>query len=326
MVPLFDAGDEREWAMVKERIRTPEVRRALLSGLRGLENHWASHTMNEVFVRGRWWRLDYSELGVGILRGERFGLTTRIGTFHDWADARAFETLGRRQTLHTRDSVLDGANPYSMLVVDELHGTHSTLVLPEPQLLVGRIESLRWTDDPDLPKDVLEGLAPRGRFGLVAQIGGLEDTTALRNLLAEAPKRLLLESEGHPYLGIGLDPACWWWRGDEKHALVYVPFGPADKRDLVLDAVYRPKIRDERQSGSRFEFVDGIELTRELEVSSVDSVPAMDERVRGIVFGADGLPTKARVALITSSGSLSQSVGSDAVSYTHLTLPTIYSV
>ncbi|MEM8711540.1 MAG: transglutaminase domain-containing protein, partial [Planctomycetota bacterium] len=114
IVPLFDAGDEREWAMARERIQEPSVRRTVLGAIHRLRNSWASHTMNEVYLRGRWWRLDYGDLGVGILRRDRYGLTTRVATLHDWADARAWETIGRRQTLRQRDAVLDGNNPYSM--------------------------------------------------------------------------------------------------------------------------------------------------------------------------------------------------------------------
>ncbi len=305
-IPLFDAGDDREWAMVRERITAPGVQRALLTGMSGLERHWASHTMNEVLLGGHWWRLDYGELGVGSLRPDRFGLSTRVGTFHDWADARAWETIGRRQTLHLRDAVLDGANPYSALVVDEEFGVHSTLVLPEPKPLVGRIEALTWSDDPALPPDVFAGLGPRGRFGLVASVRGVDDQGELRALLAIAPRRVWLEAEGHPSLGVALDEGYWWWRGRDEGALVYVPFGPADRRDLALGVRYSP--RTIPSDLADLQVAEGLEVIREAVVA--EKHPFTD-RIQGVLVDERGAPIQGRVALVSAQRSYSSMTGSD---------------
>jgi len=310
VIPLFDAGDEREWAMARERIEEPYVRRTVLAGMSGLERSWASHTFNEVLIDGRWWRLDYDELGVGSLRRDRFGLSTHVATLHDWADARAWETIGRRQTLGLRDAVLDGANPYSALSIDDAHGEHSTLVIPEVESIVMSVEALTWTDDPGLPADVLAGLGPRGRFGLVARVTGVDGPSSLTDGLRTARKRLVLEADGHPTLGIGLDAGCWWWRGD--HALVYVPFGPADRRDLALDVTYRPRMREAPGPDAELVLADGLEVTRRRPFERpVAEVAAQPMRIRGVVVDADGAPTRARVAVVTATGSVSTSTGRD---------------
>lgn len=242
-IPLFDAGDEREWAMVRAGIEQPHVRQTVLAAMRGMEGSWTSHTFNEVWIDGRWHRLDYSELGVGTLRQERFGLLTHVATFRDWADARASETIGRRQTLNLRDAWLDGANPYSMLSVSDRVGPHCTLALPAPASTEARIDALTWTDDPGLPEDVRGGIERKQRFGLLARVSGLGGSDELALLLERIDRRVYLHAEGHPRLSIGFDPACWWYRGD--HALVYLPFGPGDRRDLAEGVPYRVELTDE---------------------------------------------------------------------------------
>ena len=239
-IPVFDAGDEREWAMVREGIGNDYVRRTVTAAMRGMERSWASHTFNEVWIGGRWWRLDYADLGVGVLRRERFGLLTHAGTFRDWADARAWETIGRRQTLGLKDPWFDGANPYSMLSVSDSMGPHSTLVIPAADRIVAQLEEVTWTDDPDLPEDVQASIERSNRFGLLARLTGLADSNELRELLESIERRVYLTADGHPTLSIGFDPACWWYR--EDHALVYLPFGPADRRDLEQGVAYRVQL------------------------------------------------------------------------------------
>ncbi len=258
-IPLFDAGDERQWELVRHGIREPAVRRAVLSGMAGHERSWTSHSFNEVFVGGRWWRLDYTELGVGILRPERFGLLVHVATFHDWADARMPESIGRRQSLNERDAIFRGANPYALLSVSEHLGEHASLELPEIEPLVAQVDAFYWTDDPGLDVDVRTGIERGKRFGLLGRLEGPRTMSKTLELLAAADLRLLLEAEDRPTLSAALDPLCVWWRGD--HALVYVPFGPADRRDLVPGVEYSPRFRNDKEH-ARLEPADGLIVSR----------------------------------------------------------------
>ena len=303
-IPLVDAGDERERAMVTDRIESPIVRRTILGGLRGLENSWASHTFNEVLLGDRWWRLDYDELGVGILRRDRFGIMTHVATLHDWADARTAETIARRNSLGLRDSVLDGANPYSALVVDDHVGEHSTLVIPEPKPLVATIQSLRWTDDPELPEHVRANATDKGRFGLVAHLTGLEGMGDLQDLLLSTNPRIWLHADDVPRLSVGLEKGCCWFRSDLNQAHVYVPFGPADKRDLALDVAYTAR-RPEPTGSARIDFAEGIVVIRREPIPNQSKQPARTGRLRGVVVDADGQPLRARVAAVGETGSAS---------------------
>ena len=242
-IPLLDAGDEREWQLVREGIREPRVRAKVLTAMRGSERAWSSHTFNEVFVGGRWWRLDYHDLGVGILRSERFGLLTHVATFRDWADAGVADTIGRRHALGRRDARLDGANPYSMISVSDAWGVHSSrdwLVVPQ---LEATIESFTWSDDPNLPEDVRSSVERSGRFGLFARVTGVSNGGALRELLDVADLRLFLDAPDRPSLSAALDPGYWWFQGD--HALVFVRFATGDEHGIAERVAYRPRLLNE---------------------------------------------------------------------------------
>ena len=93
--PLVDASDEREMQSL-ERLRHPEIRAQLKKALARLEHSWASHTFNEVWVGGRWRRLNYDRLGQNTLDPGLFGLLTHVATFHDWSDANMPATWGKR--------------------------------------------------------------------------------------------------------------------------------------------------------------------------------------------------------------------------------------
>ena len=97
VVPLVDANDPFEIAMIEHNIRHHRVRATILKGIRPLIGSWASHTFNEVLVGGRWRRLNYTRLGQPTLDSGLFGLTTHILTLRDWAEARMGQTVGMRQ-------------------------------------------------------------------------------------------------------------------------------------------------------------------------------------------------------------------------------------
>jgi hypothetical protein len=230
-IPLVDANDERERELVEKRLKNNRVRRIVSASTRQAVGSWTSHTFNEVWVGGRWRRLNYTKLGQGILDSHYLGLMTHVATFHDWADARMPETIGRRHQTRTQQELFGGANPYSTLSLSDSFGVHCELDNPdlgEQSLAVG---ALLWTDDSALPADIVSSCAERGRFGLIARIEDVESSASLASFLSGADLRVWLESPEHARLGVGFDPGCWWYR--DGSAYIYLPFGAGDKRDLV---------------------------------------------------------------------------------------------
>lgn len=242
-IPLIDANDERERELVEERLRNHEVRRIVSASAKQGIGAWTSHTFNEVWVGGRWRRLNYSTLGQGILDEEYLGLMTHVATFHDWADARMSETVGRRNRIATQNQLFGGPNPYSTLSVSDAFGVHCELENTPPEEKRLAVSALQWTDDDALPQDIVAGCKKRGRFGLIAVVEEAGSSGNLKGFLAGADLRVWLESPGHARLGVGFDPGCWWYKNGT--AYIYLPFGSADRRDLVEGVDYTAIARNE---------------------------------------------------------------------------------
>lgn len=240
-IPAIDASDPREHEMAEARLEHGEVRAIVLGAARGAEQSWTSHTFNEVWVGGRWRRLNYSELGQNILDRRCLGLMTHVATFHDWADARMPETVGRRQTLQLRADLFGGANPYSTISLRDAFGPHYAGPKPAPREL--EVAALHWTDSPELPADIRANCAERGRFGLIAEVVGLQGSDDFASFVDRADRHVSLEAPKHPTLETGFDPGCWWY--EDERALIYLPFDDDDRRELVEGVEYEAHARNE---------------------------------------------------------------------------------
>ncbi len=242
-IPVVDANDEQELRMLERGLDHAGLRAQIVPAIAQLKDSWASHTFNEVYVGGRWRRLNYDKLGQDILEPGMFGLMTHVATFSDWADAKTADTIGRRQTLKRYDDLFGGPNPYSTITLRTEVGPHCDLPqAKQPQALTARLTAAHWGDGEDAPKEIRDWFAERKVFGMVVRVEGVADGAALRTFLAMADLRLFLVADGKPRLGVGLDAGCWWFRND--HALVVVPFGPADQRDLATGVPYRLVLRN----------------------------------------------------------------------------------
>jgi len=242
-IPLIDANDERERELVKTRIQNAQVRRTVSACAEEAIGKWTSHTFNEVWVGGRWRRLNYSTLGQDILDARYLGLMTHVATFDDWADARMPETIGRRHGTKTQSQLFGGPNPYSTISVSDSYGAHCEVV--ERRVAV---RSLRWTDDAALPETILANCEEKGRFGLIAEVTDVGGEDDWRGFLAQADQRVWLEAPGHARLGVGFDPDCWWYQNGT--AYIYVPFGAGDRRDLIEGVEYTAVARNEARGYS----------------------------------------------------------------------------
>ena len=158
------------------------------------------------------------------------------------------ETIGKRQTLRRHGDTFGGPNPYSAIALRDEFGRHCKLANARPAPIAGRIAAVQWGDGADAPGEIRDWFQERQVFGLVARIEGPQSFAETKRLLAEADLRVLLVADGKPTLGIGLDADHWWWRND--HALVVVPFGPADRRDLAADTRYRFVPRNDRKDAT----------------------------------------------------------------------------
>ena len=244
-IPLVDAGDERERAMVHAGLEHNSVRQIVANAVRRGISAWTSHTFNEVWVGGRWRRLNYQKLGQGILDAQYLGLMTHVATFHDWADARMSETVGRRHRTRTQKELFGGSNPYSTVSLRDRFGEHCTLENPPAEEERLSVEALLWTDDKDLPQDIVAGCKKSSRFGLIAVVVNVESFEFMKNFLSRADLRVWLESQEHPRLGVGFDPGCWWFKNGT--VFIYLPFGAVDRCDFLKGVDYTAVARNEAE-------------------------------------------------------------------------------
>jgi len=258
-IPLVDANDERERELVQHGLAHRRVRAIAAAAAEAGIGSWTSHTFNEVWVGGRWRRLNYSRLGQPILDGDALGLMIHIATFRDWADARMHATVGRRQMLGHRDDLFGGPNPYSTIALRDAFGVHGPS--PEDATLRLRVDAMRWTDDAALPADIVAGCARSRRSGLIAVLAVPDGAGVLREFLAGADLAVTLEAPEQPRLATQLDPGCWWFEKDGT-AYVYLPLDPAGSGAPVRGVEYVARAGDGNE-GYELELAPGLRIRRE---------------------------------------------------------------
>lgn len=268
-IPIIDANDDREFQLVQQ-LKAPGVRQHLMSSLRKLKGSWASHTFNEVYVGGHWHRLNYDHLGQGIYDKQLFGLITHIGTFRDWADAKFYETVGKRQKTERPNDIFGNANPYSTIALRDEVGVHCQVELPQPNEEMIVVDQVFWTDDEALPESIRENCKSRGRFGFIAKLSGVEGMSEFNSFLEMADLRVFMEpkSGDSPSLKIGFDRGCFWI--DNRATYIYIPFGGGDKRDLVQEVEYEFRPRNQTEGV-------GWKLKSEITISRNRSIPEFSQ-------------------------------------------------
>ena len=94
-IPFVDGSDPEQVVAVRKTLRHHRVRDEAVRGVSRLGGAFTSHTFNEVFVGGRWHRLNYSRLGQPILDRRLFGMTTHVHTFNDLSEWGLQQTWGQ---------------------------------------------------------------------------------------------------------------------------------------------------------------------------------------------------------------------------------------
>ncbi len=264
-IPAVDASDDREVEMVRRRITHPLVRKTLLEAVEAMRGSWSSHTFNEVWVAGRWRRLNYGRLGQGILDAGYLGLMTHVATFADWAEARMPDTIGRRQSLDMRDDLFGGPNPYSTLTIGDRAGPHSKVTaeldagFPEG-LSELTIEKAVWSDDPSIDESIRKNLAEGGGLALLVRPREWNGWDPFKRFTEEVDGRFHLEADGCPTLSVAAATGGIT-NSDGSTRWAIIRFGPADIRDLKAGVAYRLRPRN-GLPGRRWVVPDGFTVVR----------------------------------------------------------------
>lgn len=211
-VPPVDASDPAERAF-PAALHHEGMRAVLEESVGRLQENWASHTLNEVFVGGRWRRLNYSKLGQGALDPGGLGLLIHANTWRDQADAELWR-IGRRQArAGEAGDVCGHRNPYSCVELDDAIGEHARL---EPwtkdfaTLTIERVARYADAEVGGIVKMRLDDPETAGHFVFhVAEGGPFDDMAKFDRFWRTAGKEFRLVADGHPTLRAHATRGFW---------------------------------------------------------------------------------------------------------------------
>jgi hypothetical protein len=129
-IPLADASDPVQVELVDKGVTNHRVRCDACMGILAGGDSFASHTFCEVFVGGRWRRLNFTTLGQNILSRNYLGLMIHVHTFKDLSEANLAATWGTRYAKGQRDNVFRHSNPYRLMEVSDHFGKYAKLPNP----------------------------------------------------------------------------------------------------------------------------------------------------------------------------------------------------
>jgi len=263
-VPIIDASDERERGFV-ERIRHNQVRYAIEQGTAGLGNSWASHTFNEVYVGGRWRRLNYDRLGQNILDPGCFGLLIHVATFSDWADGRMAATWGMRQANPDRPGdPFGGSNPYSTIFLSDRFGAHANVdnpVAPGDHRQLTVDEVMWYTSAPDGVSMRLDDPETAGHVVVRVKEGVAgEGPRQYKRFYDRVGKEFVLRAADRPDVPLRATRG-YWARPEEGLRHFYLRIEPDALATMALDVAYALVAKD---GDGEFAWIveDGVKLTR----------------------------------------------------------------
>jgi len=280
-IPVIDASDDGELELVRNRLTHHQVRRTVRAGVEKLGGTWAGHTFNEVYVGGRWRRLNYARLGQNTLGERCFGLLTHIATFNDWSEGGMASTVGLRQGSDRRDDVFGHANPYSTITLSDRIGVHARMTndpVEEPDgfKTLTVVRALWWAERPAGLKLRLDDEDTAGHVLLKVKEnrpdGGLEQ---YQPFYRKVGKEFLLRAEGQP------DVRAHAARGYWTSAFFYMRIEPDELARMKPDVPYRLEAVNDDET-YRWAVGDDVTLTR-----GKTAVPKPGEEFQ--TFTIDGL-------------------------------------
>jgi hypothetical protein len=155
-IPLADGSDPAQVELIDKGLTNHRVRcDACLGALSG-GTGFASHTFCEVFVGGRWRRLNSTTLGQNVLERNYLGLMIHVHTFKDLSEANLAATWGTRYATGRFDTTFPHSNPYRLLEVSDHFGKYAKVPNPpaDKELKQVTIDRAYWPEDKVAPAEV----------------------------------------------------------------------------------------------------------------------------------------------------------------------------
>jgi hypothetical protein len=279
-IPLADGSDTAQVEMVAKGLTNQRVRcDACLGALSG-GGGFASHTFCEVFVAGRWRRLNYTTLGQNILERNYLGLMIHVHTFNDLSEANLATTWGARYAKGQRDDVFRHSNPYRLLEVSDHFGKYAKVPNPpaDKELKQVTITKAYWPDK-DAPAEIREMEQRRVledlqgiEFGAVVQsrrfyihcqewLENAGDYLQYKLFMMRADRNFLLQAKGQPDVSCHISMNFYTHRSRNLCELeVVIP--PSEYAKMVQGVEYTIHPVNGNK-GCEWKVHDGVKLTRQ---------------------------------------------------------------
>ena len=165
-IPLADGSDMAQFEMIEKGLTNHQVRHVACLGAMSGGDNFVSHTFCEVFVGGRWRRLNFTTLGQNILEPNYLGLMIHVHTFNDLSEANLAATWGTRYAKGQRDDLFPHSNPYRLMEVSDHFGKYAKTPNPPADNEHKQITIVKayWPEGNDAPAEIreLKWSKPRG--------------------------------------------------------------------------------------------------------------------------------------------------------------------
>jgi hypothetical protein len=268
-IPLADGSDPDQVERIDKGLTNHRVRCDACTGALSGGDGFASHTFCEVFVGGRWRRLNYTTLGQNILQRNYLGLMVHVHTFNDLSEANLAATWGTRYARGRRDDVFRHSNPYRLMEVSDHFGKYAKVPNPPADREHRRvtIDRAYWPQSRNAPAEIRElkwGKEPgSGRFFVhcAEWLEGAGEHLQYKLFMWRSDRSFVLRAKGRP------DVSC-------RVSMNFVTGGPRKLRELeviIPAAAYARMARGvaytlhpaNGKKGYQWRVRDGLTVTRE---------------------------------------------------------------
>jgi hypothetical protein len=245
-IPLADGSDPAQVEMVDKGLTHHQVHRDAYLGVSAGANSFSAHTFCEVFVGGRWRRLNYTTLGQNVLSQNYLGIMIKVHTFNDLSEANLAATWGTRYAKGLRDSTFRHSNPYRLVKISDHFGKHANVSNPPVETFDHKqitIDSAYWPESkgaPQMVRDIQSAAQPGGRCFWIHCREWLENAGGYlqyQRFMSRADKNFILQAKGRQDVRCRLslsDVAG----GAEKLRELEVVISPAEYAKMVEGMAY----------------------------------------------------------------------------------------
>jgi len=194
-VPACDPNDKSQVKALTMAVRHHKTVQAIR--LAATSNGFVNHVFNEVWVGGKWVRLNYNRLGQPIVDANYGGLITHVYTALDISDVPFAKTWGARYALEVGPK-LSSVNPYQLVSAKDAIKPGVQFDNPEvPTLASATVTAVLKRGDPRLPKWAKFPDDADAFFQIKEWIKD-QNYMQLRDFESGACSAFTLSSHGHP--------------------------------------------------------------------------------------------------------------------------------